>query len=208
MNDLKYWLRQDIQYYIMHHAFSIHAHDFSKKEIRQMEDKAYRLINLSGDAIITDLKVCIIDQNKSYSNDLQLACRERCIETKNLRLLEQEWARYKYYVMSKHQNTYNYYRNQFRRIESINIETFYRDMDLLSGYPENIAANVNTLEHIWGYFKQKASTKEKETWLNLVSAYQKKNQSLFACKDYIHHLLSKYPSEYLSYSYYLIRNIA
>jgi UV DNA damage endonuclease len=70
--------------------------------------------------------------------------------------------------------------------------------------PENYGHAVNGLEHVWGYFKKKASDKEKERFQTMVRRYAKGQVKLATAKKDLLKLAEKYHSSYLLQSYYFI----
>jgi UV DNA damage endonuclease len=64
-------------------------------------------------------------------------------------------------------------------------------------------SEVNTLDHIWGYFKNQATPKEKETYLKLIERYKNKTISVTRIKSLLQKLIDQYENDYLSQSYYL-----
>ena len=58
----------------------------------------------------------------------------------------------------------------------------------------------NAILHIWGYFKKKASTIEKEALFNILNEYMEGKNNQNAVIEYINTLLKKYPNEYLEKS--------
>lgn len=111
------------------------------------------------------------------------------------KVLEQEWARYKYKVMSKSQKSYNDLRKLFKDNQSVDVREFYQVVDKVESH--NISAEMNAFQHVWGYFKKLASSREKDVYL-----------SLFEEKDYkgmyrhLKKMNEKYKVSYLQNSYY------
>ena len=62
----------------------------------------------------------------------------------------------------------------------------------------------NAILHIWGYFKKKASTIEKQVLFNILNEYMEGKNNQNAVIEYINSLLKKYPNEYLEKSTLLI----
>ena len=58
----------------------------------------------------------------------------------------------------------------------------------------------NAILHLWGYFKKKASTIEKEALFNILNEYMEGKNNQNAVNEYINTLLKKYPNEYLEKS--------
>ena len=102
-----------------------------------------------------DIMLEVKDKNRSFiKTDLFL--------NPDRKTLEKEWARYKYWVMSKSQKAYNEIRSLFRNNKELSVFEFYSVIDNLRAEPFSLKDESNTLLHIWGYFKNIALLKEKE----------------------------------------------
>ena len=117
------------------------------------------------------------------------------------KVIQQEWARYKYYIMSKSQKAYNQLRLMFKNNNNVDVEDFYKIIDDLDTHDININAEMNTFYHVWGYFKKIADNKEKKLFLNLIE--QKDIDSIYR---YLNRLANKYEVVYLQKSYYFKEN--
>lgn len=137
-----------------------------------------------------DIMLEVKDKNRSFMKVNQYFNPSQTV-------LEQEWARYKYYVMSKSQKAYNDLRMMFRNNDKVDVSSFYKTIDDLSYLETNVKAEANAFSHVWGYFKRFATEKEKETYLRLLE-----NQSIDAMYRHLKKLSSKYRVEYLQNSYY------
>ena len=73
-------------------------------------------------------------------------------------------------------------------------------IDQAIALPENRGQVSNAFQHVWGYFKKKASSAEKEDFMHLLLRYQsgqaEKKDLVRAVRD----LLVKYPNPYLQKS--------
>ncbi|WP_280768120.1 DUF1722 domain-containing protein [Salipaludibacillus daqingensis] len=123
------------------------------------------------------------------------------------REIEQLWAINKYEVMMK---GYNYYKEMKVAMKSshtaADFQYIYSRIFEIKKQLFHHPSVLNTMEHIWGYFKNKASCSEKNTFLSLISQCQhpftideydffpKPVQQVIA---YLSALLNKYPQPYL-----------
>lgn len=138
--------------------------------------------------IDVDLMLEVKDKNRSFVKVNQFF-------NPSQRVLEQEWARYKYCVMSKSQQTYNEVRLLFKNNNKVAVQKFYQKID--SRGVEDIKAQLNALQHIWGYFKKVASNQEKALYLD---CFEKKDT--IRMYHLLKRLSKKYAVEYLIESYY------
>ena len=92
---------------------------------------------------------------------------------------EELWAKNKYYVLSKSQKAY---------------------LEIREYMKESKKDFRNAILHIWGYFKKKASTIEKQALFNILNEYMEGKNNQDVVIEYINTLLKKYPNEYLEKS--------
>ncbi|GFR36658.1 UV DNA damage repair endonuclease UvsE [Thermobrachium celere] len=110
-----------------------------------------------------------------------------------------EWAKYKYVVMEKDYALYKKCSNIINTQN--NMLEFYKTIDYALSLPLNEGAVKNTLQHVWGYFKDKANDKEFVKFHQLLSSKEYSKAKTFLSK-----LAEKYNEEYLLNSYYFIIN--
>lgn len=109
------------------------------------------------------------------------------------------WARNKYLVLSHSSKIYLEIRQYLKSdlVEAAHVQDL---IDQAVALPENRGQVCNAFQHVWGYFKKKASPAEKENFMLLLERYQvgqvKQEVLVEAVKD----LLSKYPNPYLQQS--------
>ncbi|WP_247938277.1 YbgA family protein [Streptococcus gordonii] len=115
------------------------------------------------------------------------------------------WARNKYLVLSHSSNIYLEIR-KYLKSESVEVAHVQALIDQAISLPENRGQVCNAFQHIWGYFKKKASTTEKEDFMHLLFRYQSgmadQKDLVVAVKD----LLLKYPNPYLQKSTLLFQH--
>ena len=116
--------------------------------------------------------------------------------------LEKEWAQYKYYVLSKSANIYKEIRVLLNDKQSNNFLPFYKLLEQAIELEESKKAQINTLQHMWGYFKKVASDKEKEKFIKLLDSYSNNKKTLASVKNYVYKLSNKDSIEYLLDSLY------
>ena len=115
------------------------------------------------------------------------------------------WAKNKYLVLSRSSNIYKEIREYLKQdqVEVSHVEDLIQQALAL---PENRGQVSNAFQHIWGYFKKKASPAEKDNFMLLLLRYQsgqaEQKDLVTAVKD----LLLKYPNPYLQKSTLLFQN--
>lgn len=120
----------------------------------------------------------------------------------SVRELEEEWARYKYLVLSKSAAIYNDIRELLKLKKRADAIEFYGLVDRARSFPENVGAGVNAAQHVWGYFKTSASDAEKCRFERLLERCRAGRQGFPGLKKFLFQLARKYDSPYLLHSYY------
>ena len=109
---------------------------------------------------------------------------------------QQLWARNKYLVLSHSSNIYNEIR-QYLKNEEVELSHVQELIDRACQIPEHRGQVCNAFQHIWGYFKKKATDAERKDYMLLLDRYrfgQASKEDLIArTRD----LLERYPNAYL-----------
>jgi uncharacterized protein YbgA (DUF1722 family) len=122
---------------------------------------------------------------------------------------EQLWTIEKYNVMAKGYAHYKEVQGMLR--EASAEEDFAEVIEKIESFKQlkyEKKAVINTLEHIWGYFKKQAEVEEKQAFFAALEEYRERGDD-FSTKppstpvSVIHGLLEKYPSSYLKKSAFL-----
>lgn len=112
---------------------------------------------------------------------------------------QQLWARNKYLVLSHSSNIYNEIR-QYLKNEGVEVSHVQELIDRACQIPEHRGQVCNAFQHIWGYFKKKATDAERKDYMLLLDSYrfgQASKEDLIAkTRD----LLVRYPNTYLQHS--------
>ena len=112
---------------------------------------------------------------------------------------QQLWARNKYFVLSHSSNIYNELR-QYLKQEVVELSKVQEMIDRACQIPEHRGQVCNAFQHIWGYFKKKATDAERKDYMLLLDRYrfgQASKQDLIAKTR---ELLDRYPNPYLQHS--------
>ena len=112
---------------------------------------------------------------------------------------QQLWARNKYLILSHSSNIYNEIR-QYLKNEEVEVSQVQEMIDRACQIPEHRGQVCNAFQHIWGYFKKKATDAERKDYMLLLDRYrfgQASKEDLIAkTRD----LLELYPNAYLQNS--------
>ncbi len=117
--------------------------------------------------------------------------------------LEREWARYKYAVLERSQSEYLKIRKLFRE-DAIAPRIFYALVESALAQPIEAGGAVNAAQHVWGYFKDRASETEKRSFQAALARYAQ-GGPLEPVKQTLRRMAEAYGERYLLESYYFSR---
>ena len=112
---------------------------------------------------------------------------------------QQLWARNKYLVLSHSSNIYNEIR-QYLKNEQVELSLVQEMIDRACQIPEHRGQVCNAFQHIWGYFKKKATEAERKDYMLLLDRYRFGQASKEDVIDKTRDLLKRYPNTYLQHS--------
>ncbi|KEQ43857.1 hypothetical protein SK578_1618 [Streptococcus mitis] len=122
------------------------------------------------------------------------------MENNNQRALcQQLWARNKYLVLSHSSNIYNEIR-QYLKNEEVEVSHVQELIDRACQIPEHRGQVCNTFQHIWGYFKKKATETERKDYMFLLERYHSGHATQEDLIAKTRDLLDRYPNTYLQHS--------
>ena len=122
------------------------------------------------------------------------------MENNNQRALCQKlWARNKYLVLSYSSNIYNEIR-QYLKQEVVEVTQVQEMIDRACQIPEHRGQVCNAFQHIWGYFKKKATEAERKDYMLLLDRYRFGQASQEDLIAKTRELLDRYPNIYLQHS--------
>lgn len=146
-----------------------------------------------------DIMLEVKDKNISA-----LKCIHAAMENVPIKLLENEWAKYKYLILSHSHNIYLEIRELLKQKTSLSAQAFYEKLEEGLKIESSIGSETNAAEHVWGYFKDIADLKEKNKFIKLKEDYSSGNIKIHIFKNFLFKLTIKYDVEYLKYSYYFV----
>lgn len=109
--------------------------------------------------------------------------------------ITEEWAKYKYVVMAYNYEAYKTCRKIIK--DNGDVLSLYKFIDETLKNPLDEGNYINTLHHVWGYFKDISKTQEKNHFTKMISEKKFSN-----AKDYLFKLTNKYDVEYLKKGYF------
>lgn len=146
-----------------------------------------------------DIMLEVKDKNLSA-----LKCSYIVAETIEKKLLEREWGRYKYLVLSQ-SATYYYQMRQLMKLPPKEaIKPFYELIEKSWECPKDQGACQNAALHVWGYFKKICTESEKKIFHKKLDAFLEGKLKEASLKNYLLKLAQKYQQMYLLNSYYFL----
>ena len=112
---------------------------------------------------------------------------------------QQLWARNKYLVLSHSSNIYNEIR-QYLKNEEMEVSHVQELINRACQIPEHRGQVCNAFQHIWGYFKKKATDAERKDYMLLLDRYRFGQASKEELISQTRDLLERYPNAYLQNS--------
>jgi len=112
---------------------------------------------------------------------------------------EKLWAKNKYYVLNKSHKAYLEI-SQYLKEKEVDIVFLQGKIQEVKDLKESKKDFINSILHIWGYFKKEASEIEKQGLFNILEEYMQGNKNQKSVIKYINSLLKKYPNKYLQES--------
>ena len=112
---------------------------------------------------------------------------------------QQLWARNKYLVLSHSSNIYNEIR-QYLKNEEMEVSHVQELINRACQIPEHRGQVCNAFQHIWGYFKKKATDAERKDYMLLLDRYRFGQVSKEDLITKSRGLLDRYPNTYLQHS--------
>ncbi len=149
---------------------------------------------------ITDLNPDIMLEVKD-KNLSAIKCNNLIRKNCEMKYLEKEWSRYKYSVLERSPSDYKKIRILLQDKTKYPARAFYELIEHAFLTAENKGYLVNGAQHVWGYFRGKASEKESERFHKMIeeasgfSDFEK-------IKKYLWKLTEKYQQPYLMESLY------
>jgi UV DNA damage endonuclease len=153
----------------------------------------YEQISITPPDIMLEVK----DKNLSA-----IKCNHAVVKHSPAKCFEPEWARYKYYVLSKDAKAYQEIRELLKDKEARVSREFYEMIERASTLPENKGAEVNAAQHVWGYFSKDCTAVERKRYEKLIEAYTNGTASITSLKNHLLKCAFNHNQDYLIDSLY------
>lgn len=145
--------------------------------------------------------------------DIMLECKDKDISAikcqlatnanAERRLIEEEWARYKYLVMEHSCQQYQAI-SKLSASSELTARTFYLMVEeSLSATPAKEQV-LNAAQHVWGYYNKLVTEREKAIWQEKFGQFQRGQIERTRLKEFLYRLAQKYFINSLLESYYFL----
>jgi UV DNA damage endonuclease len=164
-----------------------------------------------SDTINADMFLQFFRQLEGAQPDIMLEVKDKnisalkcihCVENRGISKLEAEWGRYKYSILERSPEIYNGIRHMLTDKRGYPAVEMYCRIDAAWGIPVSIGNAVNAAQHVWGYFKDKATAAEKNRFQQLLDRYASGGSGLPSIKKHLLSFARKYKEDYLLNGYY------
>jgi UV DNA damage endonuclease len=119
-----------------------------------------------------------------------------------IRDLEQEWARYKYWTLSRSSAIYEEIRALLKDKSRPDALAFYRLIEKAAALPTRFGAEVNAAQHVWGYLNQSAESSDLRRFEKLIDGLAAGTTSPASVKRFLFRLAQAQEQPYLLSSLY------
>lgn len=144
-----------------------------------------------------DIMLEVKDKNLSA-----VKCINCTSDDKKIKALENEWSRYKYKILECSNQDYNEIRKLLKNKKDYPAVPFYNLIEGAMQKEITIGDFINAAQHVWGYFKDIATDKEKNSFFKSIEDYKQGKVSLNRIKNQLLKMSVKYNQTYLLNSYY------
>ncbi len=148
-----------------------------------------------------DLDIMLEVKDKNLS---AVKCVNATSQEKRINRLEQEWGKYKYTTLENAPANYGAIRQLLKDKKNYPVLEFYTLIEDAMEKELTIGNGLNGALHVWGYFKNIASEKEKENFLKNIEMYEVGEIGIKKIKSILWKLAVRYNELYLLESYYFI----
>lgn len=125
-----------------------------------------------------------------------------CASNRGISMLESEWARYKYLILERAPESYHAIRQLLRNKSTYPALEMYHLIEASLSIPLVMGNALNAAQHVWGYFKEKASDSEKGRFQNVLKKFALGETGIQPVKNMLLILARKYQEDYLLNAYF------
>jgi UV DNA damage endonuclease len=146
-----------------------------------------------------DIMLEVKDKNLSA-----VKCINCTSSDKNIKAMEIEWSKYKYTVLENSHKDYLEIRKLLKNKDDYPAISFYTLLERAIQREITLGSSINAAQHVWGYFKDIASDKEKSNFIRNIEKFNRGEISIKRIKNDLWKMAIKYERSYLLDSYYFV----
>ena len=146
-----------------------------------------------------DIDVMLEVKDKNVS---AIKCINLITQDKNIKRLELEWSKYKYKILENSHKSYLEIRTLLKDKSNYPVEEFYSIIERALQTESNKGSEMNAIMHVWGYFKERVTDKERISFKKKMDSFENDKATLVSIKNILLKLALKYDENYLIESYY------
>ncbi len=146
-----------------------------------------------------DIMLEVKDKNMSA-----VKCSLCTDSSRGIGALEKEWGRYKYLVLERSQRVYLQIRQLLKDKTGYPAAEFCRLIDSALLIPAEKGSASNALSHVWGYFKDAVTIRQREGFQQSLNNYKAGKTGLEPVKRKLYAFAAEHHQEYLLDSYYFL----
>lgn len=121
--------------------------------------------------------------------------------------LQKEWARYKYFILSRSAHIYQQMTELMKQDPKEAVRQFYGLVETAQPLSPTVGTEENAALHVWGYFKEICSEKERIEFLRRLEK-AKIAVDFKGVKKNLYRMAERYQQEYLLNCYYFLNGFA
>lgn len=163
--------------------------------------KINKFINFYESLKLKDIDIMLEVKDKNLSSVKCINCTS---PDKNIKSLEEEWSKYKYSILEKSHTDYLKIRELLKDKNEYPAVEFYNILENAMQKTSEIGNSINTAQHVWGYFKNTATEKEKDEFVKRINNYEQNKATIISIKIFLRKMAAKYEQQYLLHSYYFL----
>ncbi|MER2001171.1 MAG: UV DNA damage repair endonuclease UvsE [Carnobacterium inhibens] len=148
-----------------------------------------------------DLDIMLEVKDKNLS---AVKCINATTSQPHIKLLEKEWSLYKYSILERSPKIYDAIRQLLKDKTAFPVVDFYRLLDQALEMEVATGTAINAATHVYGYFKETATEKEKKAFFKQLEKVEKNGGSLKTLKNILWKLAVNDNQPYLLQSYYFV----
>jgi len=158
-------------------------------------------INFYENLKLKDIDIMLEVKDKNLSS---IKCINCISPDKNIKSLETEWSKYKYSILEKSHTDYLKIRELLKNKNDYPVVEFYNILENAMQKTSEVGNSINAAQHVWGYFKNTATEKEKDEFIKKIKGYEQNKTTISSTKNFLRKMAVKYEQQYLLDSYYFI----